>query len=100
MASEPDPRRVYEIIRDQSPSDTVIFIGVTDPTNPVVETPEQVRDLILQAAEFIPADRLGATDDCGFSPFADDNSMSRETAFAKISARIKGAALASELLGL
>ena len=35
---------------------------------------------------------LGTTDDCGFSPFGDDTSTSRDTAFAKIRARIDGTA--------
>jgi len=52
--------------------------------SPRVETPEEIRDLILEAAETIPPERLGTTDDCGFSPFADDISTSREIAFAKI----------------
>jgi len=65
-----------------------------------VETPGQVRDRILAAARQLPADRLGSCDDCGFSPFADDTSTPRETAFAKISARVEGTALASQALGL
>ncbi|NEE06556.1 5-methyltetrahydropteroyltriglutamate--homocysteine methyltransferase, partial [Streptomyces sp. SID7499] len=44
--------------------------------------------------------RLGTCDDCGFSPFADDASTSREIAFAKIDARVRGTALAAEALGL
>ena len=43
-------------------------------------------------------DRLGTTDDCGFSPFGDDTSTSRETAFEKIRARVEGTALASRTL--
>jgi len=31
-----------------------------------VEEPETVRDRVLQAAEFIPLEQLGTTDDCGF----------------------------------
>ena len=31
---------------------------------------------------------VGSTDDCGFSPFGDDTSTARETAFAKIRARV------------
>ena len=46
-----------------------------------------------------PLDRLGATDDCGFAPFSDDISTSRDTAFAKIRARVQGVALAAEALG-
>jgi 5-methyltetrahydropteroyltriglutamate--homocysteine methyltransferase len=44
-------------------------------------------------------DQLGTTDDCGFSPFSDDTSTSRATAFAKIEARVAGTALASQLIG-
>ena len=66
--------------------------------NPRVETPEEVRDLILEAAEVIPADQLGTTDDCGFSPFADDVSTARDIAFAKIRARILGTELAEKKL--
>ena len=53
---------------------------------------------MLEAAEFIPLDQLGTTDDCGFSPFCDDRSTSRETAFAKIQARVEGTRLAEEAL--
>ncbi len=73
----------------------MIFVGVTDPINRVVETPEQVRDRVLEASQFIPIESLGTTDDCGFSPFADDTSTSRETAFAKIRSRVQGTVLAS-----
>jgi 5-methyltetrahydropteroyltriglutamate--homocysteine methyltransferase len=53
-----------------------LFVGVIDPINPRIEAPEEVRDRILEAAEIIPVDCLGTTDDCGFSPFADDTSTS------------------------
>jgi 5-methyltetrahydropteroyltriglutamate--homocysteine methyltransferase len=45
-------------------------------------------------------EQLGTTDDCGFSTFCDDNSTTRDTAFAKIRARVVGTALASEELGI
>ena len=77
-----------------------VLVGVTDPICQRVETPEEVRDRILEAARFIDPGQLGSTDDCGFSPFADDTSTSREIAFAKIRARIEGNALASQALGL
>ncbi|MCB5167570.1 cobalamin-independent methionine synthase II family protein [Streptomyces bambusae] len=99
LASEPDPERVLAVIADHLPADARVFVGVTDPIDPVVETPEQVRDRVLAAARHIPVDRLGTCDDCGFSPFADDTSTSRETAFAKIEARVRGTALAAEVLG-
>ncbi|HJY74174.1 MAG TPA: 5-methyltetrahydropteroyltriglutamate--homocysteine methyltransferase, partial [Streptosporangiaceae bacterium] len=67
---------------------------------PRVETPELVRDRILAAARQLPADRIGTCDDCGFAPFADDTSTSRDIAFAKIAARVEGTALAAQQLGL
>lgn len=100
LASEPDPERVLRIIAENLRPGIRVFIGVTDPIDPAVETPEQVRDRILLAARHIPADQLGTCDDCGFSPFADDTSTSRDLAFAKIEARIKGTALAATELGL
>jgi len=100
LASEPDPGKVLPVIAGLLRPGMRVFIGVTDPIDPAVETPEQVRDRILLAARHIPADQLGTCDDCGFSPFADDTSTSRETAFAKIAARIEGTALAAQQLGL
>jgi 5-methyltetrahydropteroyltriglutamate--homocysteine methyltransferase len=100
LASEADQARVLEIIAASLPPGVRVFVGVTDPIDPRVETPEQVRDRVLAAARVLPADRLGTCDDCGFAPFADDTSTSRETAFAKIRARVEGTALASEALGV
>ncbi|GAA3669525.1 cobalamin-independent methionine synthase II family protein [Lentzea roselyniae] len=100
LASETDQRRVLDIISRNLQADQRVFIGVTDPINPVVETPEQVRDRILVAAEYLPLDRMGTCDDCGFSPFGDDTSTSRDTAFAKIAARVEGTHLAAEALGV
>src|SRR5438093_9217625 len=99
LASEPDRPRVLSIIKEHAPPDCRIFVGVIDPIDPRVETPEEVRDRVLEAAEYIPVDRLGTCDDCGFSPFGDDVSTARDTAFAKIRARVEGTAMASEQLG-
>ena len=100
LASEPDPDRVLRIAGEHSRDDQRIFVGVTDPIDPRVETPEEVRDRVLRAARYIPVERLGTCDDCGFSPFADDTSTSRETAFAKIEARVRGTRMAAEQLGV
>jgi 5-methyltetrahydropteroyltriglutamate--homocysteine methyltransferase len=100
LASEHDRPRVLGLIREHSRADQRVFVGVVDPIDPRVETPEEVRDRVLEAAEYIPLDRLGTCDDCGFSPFADDVSTSRDTAFAKIAARVTGTALAAEQLGI
>jgi 5-methyltetrahydropteroyltriglutamate--homocysteine methyltransferase len=79
--------------------DQRIFIGVVATNDPRVERPEEIRDRILEAAKYIPVEQLGTTDDCGFLPFCDDTSTSRDTAFDKIRARVLGTALASRALG-
>ena len=99
LAGEPDRIHVLKIIRQYMKPDQRVFVGVVAPIDPHVETAEEVRDRIIEAAEYIPIDQLGTTDDCGFSPFFDDTSTSRETAFAKIGARVRGTALAFEALG-
>jgi 5-methyltetrahydropteroyltriglutamate--homocysteine methyltransferase len=99
LASELDRRRVLEIVRENLHPPRRVFVGVIDPINPKVETPQEVRDRVLEASEFIPLIQLGTTDDCGFSPFGDDLSTARETAFAKIRARVEGTQLAVEQLG-
>jgi MFS family permease len=58
-----------------------------------------LRDRVLEAAEYIPLNQLGSADDCGFSPFGDDTSTSRETAFEKIRAGVAGTEMASLKLG-
>jgi 5-methyltetrahydropteroyltriglutamate--homocysteine methyltransferase len=100
LAGENDRPRVLKTIRKYMRPDQMIFVGVVAPIDPRVETPQEVRDRVLEAAEYIPADQLGTTDDCGFSPFCDDTSTTRETAFAKIRARVEGTALAAQSLGV
>jgi 5-methyltetrahydropteroyltriglutamate--homocysteine methyltransferase len=100
LSNEPDRKRVLEAVRKLLKRGQIIFVGVTDPINPRVETPEEVRDRILEAVRVIPVESLGTTDDCGFSPFADDVSTSRDTAFAKVKSRVEGTLMASEILKL
>ncbi|HEY7631916.1 MAG TPA: hypothetical protein VH817_14505 [Thermoleophilaceae bacterium] len=111
-ASEEDKEEVYRLCGQYSREDAngvpqVCFIGVIDPLNPEVETPEQVKNDLVTAAKHIPVERLGATDDCGFSPFSRDvkpkhgsPDFARDVAMQKISARIEGARMASEELGV
>jgi len=110
-ASEEDRESVYKLCGQYRRDDAagvsqVCFMGVINPLSPEVETPEHVRDELLTAAEYIPADGLGATDDCGFSPFSRDvkplhgsPDFARDIAMQKISARLEGARLASAELG-
>lgn len=112
LASEKDKERVYKLLGQYSRQDAngvaqVCFIGVINPLNPRVETAEEVRDDLLLASQHIPKERLGSTDDCGFSPFSIDNKpkhgspdVARDIAFLKITSRVKGTAMASQKLGM
>lgn len=100
LAGESDRASALEILGKHATGDRMIFVGVTNPIDPRVESAEEVRDNVLEAAKAIDPAHLGTTDDCGFSPFGDDTSTSRDTAFAKIRARIEGTQLASQQLGV
>jgi 5-methyltetrahydropteroyltriglutamate--homocysteine methyltransferase len=100
LAGEADRGHVLGIIAEHLRPEQRIFVGVIDPIDPRVESPEEVRDRVLEAAERLPKDRLGTCDDCGFSPFADDTSTSRDVAFEKIEARVAGTRMAADELGL
>jgi 5-methyltetrahydropteroyltriglutamate--homocysteine methyltransferase len=89
---------VLSIIREHIQPGQTVFVGVIDPIDPAVETPDQVCDRVLLAAEYLPLSQLGTTDDCGFSPFADDTSTSRDIAFEKVRARVVGTSQAAERL--
>jgi 5-methyltetrahydropteroyltriglutamate--homocysteine methyltransferase len=100
LASERDRKPVLQTIRMLLKPAQIVFVGVTDPIHPTVETPETVRNRVVEVAQFIPLESLGTTDDCGFSPFADDTSTSREIAFAKVKSRVEGTAMAEQILGV
>jgi methionine synthase II (cobalamin-independent) len=111
-ASEDDREAVYRMCGEYSRDDAngvaqVCFMGVVNPLSPEVETPEQIRDELKTAAKHIPVERLGATDDCGFSPFSRDvkpkhgsPDFARDIAMQKIAARLEGVELAREALGV
>jgi 5-methyltetrahydropteroyltriglutamate--homocysteine methyltransferase len=99
MASEPDRKRILRLVSGLLKPNAIVFVGVIDPINPAVETAAQVCDRVLEAASILPIAQLGTTDDCGFSPFADDTSTARDIAFRKIQARVEGTALAAAKLG-
>jgi 5-methyltetrahydropteroyltriglutamate--homocysteine methyltransferase len=54
LASEPDRKRVLNAIREHVQPGQLVFVGVIDPINPQVETAEQVRDRVIEAAGIIP----------------------------------------------
>jgi methionine synthase II (cobalamin-independent) len=112
FASEREKDPVLELIGTHSREDAdgvaqVCYLGVTNPQNPRVESAQEICDLLVHAAEFIPKERLGATDDCGFSPFSIDEKplhgspdYARDVAFQKIANRIDGAKMAADRLGV
>ncbi len=112
LASERDKDTVYESIGKHSREDAngvaqMCYVGVINPQNPRVESPQEVCDALVRAADFIPKERLGATDDCGFSPFSIDEKpnhgspdYAREVAFQKVKNRVEGTRMAAEKLGV
>lgn len=112
MKSERNQEQVYKDIAASLRSDAngvkqMAYIGVTNPGNPRVESAQEVCDQLLAAAKYIPKDQLGATDDCGFSPFSIDEKpnhgspdFARDVAFQKIANRVAGARMAADKLGI
>ena len=110
--SERDRESVYKLVGEHSRDDAngvpqVVFVGVINPQNPRVESAQEVCDELVAAAKHIPKERLGATDDCGFSPFSIDEKplhgsadYARDVAFEKISNRVQGTKMAAEKLGI
>jgi methionine synthase II (cobalamin-independent) len=110
--SERDRESVYKLVGEHSREDAngvpqVVFVGVINPQNPRVESAQEVCDELVAAAKHIPKERLGATDDCGFSPFSIDEKplhgsadYARDVAFQKIENRVQGTKMAAEKLGI
>ncbi len=112
LASEREKDPVYESIGQHLQSDAdgvtqMAYVGVTNPGNPRVESAQEVADRLVRAADFIPKEQLGSTDDCGFSPFSIDEKpnhgspdYARDIAFQKIKSRVEGTRMAADKLGL
>lgn len=110
--SEREKMPSYESIGKHSRDDAngipqMVHIGVINGLNPRVESPEEVRDLLVTLGNHIPKERIGSTDDCGFSPFSIDEKPShgspdfaRDIAFQKITNRVEGTKMAAEKLGI
>ncbi|MDJ1467219.1 cobalamin-independent methionine synthase II family protein [Cytophagaceae bacterium DM2B3-1] len=97
-AAEKEKQSVLKSIKENLQPGQRVFLGVTDVLNPRIETAEEISELLIEASRIIPLNQLGSTDDCGFSPFADDISTARNIAFSKIKARVDGTALAEKKL--
>ncbi len=110
--SERDREAVYKLVGEHSREDAdgvpqIVYVGVTNPQNPGVESAQEVCDELVTAAKYIPKERLAATDDCGFSPFSIDEKplhgsadYARDIAFEKIASRVQGTKMAAEQLGI
>lgn len=112
FAGEREKQPVLDMIGSELRDDAngvtqVANLGVINGLSPRVESAEEVRDLLVGAANFIDKEQLGATDDCGFSPFSIDEKpthgspdYARDVAFQKIKNRIEGAKMAADKLGI
>jgi 5-methyltetrahydropteroyltriglutamate--homocysteine methyltransferase len=98
-AAEKNKKDTLKLIKRLLKPSQRVFLGVTNVLVPRIESRDEICEMVLEAAKYISPDQLGTTDDCGFSPFADDISTAREVAFAKIKARVEGTALAEGKLG-
>jgi 5-methyltetrahydropteroyltriglutamate--homocysteine methyltransferase len=70
-----------------------VLIGVIDVATERIETPEEIADVIAKAAEYVPAQKIIASTNCGMAP------MRREIAAMKLDALARGAALARKNFG-
>ena len=111
-ASEDDKEKVYRLCGEHSREDANgVAAGLLhrrdQPALAGGGDARAGRDDLVAAAKHIPVERLGATDDCGFSPFSRDvkpkhgsPDFARDIAMQKISARLEGARMASAELGV
>ena len=112
LASERDRDPVYQSIAENLQDDAdgvaqMAYIGVCVGQSPRPESPQEICYQLIRAANFIDKQRIGSTDDCGFSPFSIDEKpnhgspdYARDIAFQKIKNRVEGTRMAAEKLGV
>ncbi|WP_103174638.1 methionine synthase [Paracoccus sp. SY] len=74
------PMDLIELLRGKK-----VMVGTIDVATDVVETPEEVADVLRQALRFVDADKLYPCTNCGMAP------LSRRTAHGKLAALSAGA---------
>ncbi len=79
------PRLDLKVL-EQLPSKTII-LGVIDLADMTIESPQTVADRIRRALDYVPAERIIVTPDCGMKY------LPRTVAFGKMRAMVQGAAL-------
>jgi hypothetical protein len=72
LAAERDRRRVLKVMRNYRKRDQRVFVGLLVPSQPHIETPEEVRDRVIEAPEDLPIEEFGIFGESGFSPIRDD----------------------------
>ena len=77
------------------PEDKVLAPGCIDSTSNFIEHPELVAQRIETFAGIVGRERVIAASDCGFSTFAGDGLVDADVAFAKLTALVEGAEIAS-----
>jgi methionine synthase II (cobalamin-independent) len=112
LASERDRESGYKQVakylrEDANGVSQVAYIGCIVTQSPRPESAQEVCDQLVMAANHIGKDRIGSTDDCGFSPFSIDQKpnhgtpdYARDIAFQKITNRVAGTKMAAEKLGV
>ncbi|MFF8187818.1 methionine synthase [Microbacterium sp. NPDC016588] len=81
------PIEVIELIRGKK-----IMLGAIDVASHEIERPEEVADTLRRALDFVDADKLIASSNCGMAP------LPRDVALAKLSALSAGTAILREEL--
>ena len=96
-----NPRHAHEwttFAQTKLPDDLILIPGVLDSTTNFVEHPKLVAERINKFANIVGRERVIAGTDCGFSTFAGFGAVDPDIVYAKLSAMVEGAELASREL--
>ena len=83
------PLNLMELVRGKK-----VMVGAIDVATNTIETPEEVADTLRKALEFVDAENLYPSTNCGMAP------LSREVARGKLSALSAGAEIIRKELGI
>ena len=81
------PMELIELLRGKQ-----VMVGAIDVASEVIETPDEVAEVLRTALQFVDSDKLIASTNCGMAP------MPRDVALAKMSALAAGAGLVRDEL--
>ena len=60
------------------PDDRVVVLGLVSSKKPRLETPDELRARIAEAAQVVPLDRLALSPQCGFASTAEGNRLTAD----------------------